>query len=42
MDIIKSTKDVMLNAIKNFAKEYDVNETQAQLMIKASDENCTP
>ena len=42
MDIIKSTKDVMLNAIKNFAKEYEVNETQAQLMIKASDDNCTP
>jgi hypothetical protein len=42
MDIIKSTKDVMLNAIKNFAKEYEVTETQLQLMIKASDENCTP
>lgn len=42
MDIQKSTKDVMLNAIKNFAKEYGVSQTETQLMIKASDENCTP
>lgn len=32
----------MLNAIKNFSKEYGVAETQTQLMIKASDEQCTP
>jgi hypothetical protein len=42
MDIQKSTQDVMLNAIKNFAKEYEVKETETQLMIKASDDDCTP
>lgn len=42
MDIQKSTKEVMLNAISNFAKKYEVNQTETQLMIKASDENCTP
>lgn len=42
MDIQKSTKDVMLNAIKNFSKNYNVKETETQLMIKASDEDCTP
>jgi hypothetical protein len=42
MDIQKTTSDIMLNAIKNFAKEYGVAETQTQLMIKASDEECTP
>jgi hypothetical protein len=42
MDIQKTTSDIMLNAIKNFSKEYGVSETQTQLMIKASDEECTP
>ena len=42
MDIQKTTSDIMLNAIKNFSKEYGVAETQTQLMIKASDEECTP
>lgn len=32
----------MLNAIKNFAKEFEVAETNTQLMINASDENCSP
>jgi len=42
MDIQKTTSDIMLNAIKNFSKEYGVEETKTQLMIKASDEECTP
>jgi hypothetical protein len=42
MDIQKTTSNIMLTAIKNFAKEFDVAETQTQLMINASDENCTP
>lgn len=32
----------MLKAIKNFSKEYGVEETKTQLMIKASDEQCSP
>ena len=42
MDIQKTTSNIMLNAIKNFSKEFEVEETKTQLMIKASDENCTP
>ena len=42
MDIQKTTSNIMLNAIKNFAKEFEVSETKTQLMINASDENCTP
>lgn len=42
MDIQKTTSEIMLKAIKNFSKEYGVAETQTQLMIKASDEQCTP
>jgi len=42
MDIQKTTSNIMLTAIKNFAKEFDVAETKTQLMINASDENCTP
>lgn len=42
MDIQKTTSNIMLTAIKNFAKEFDVEETKTQLMINASDENCTP
>lgn len=42
MDIQKSTQEIMLNAISNFSKEFDVDTTKTQLMIKASDENCTP
>lgn len=42
MDIQKSTQDIMLNAITNFSNEFGVSETETQLMIKASDENCTP
>jgi hypothetical protein len=42
MDIQKTTSNIMLNAIKNFAKEFEVAETSTQLMINASDENCTP
>jgi hypothetical protein len=32
----------MLSAINNFSKEFEVETTKTQLMIKASDENCTP
>lgn len=32
----------MLTAIKNFAKEFGVAETETQLMINASDEDCAP
>lgn len=42
MDIQKTTSNIMLTAIKNFAKEFEVAETNTQLMINASDENCTP
>jgi len=42
MDIQKTTSNIMLTAIKNFAKEFEVAETETQLMINASDENCTP
>ena len=42
MDLEKQTKDVLLKAIKNYAKEYSVEEKEAQLMIKAEDINCTP
>ena len=42
MDLQKSTKDIMLSAINNFSKEFEVETTKTQLMIKASDENCTP
>ena len=42
MDIQKTTSNIMLTAIKNFAKEFEVAETKTQLMINASDENCTP
>lgn len=42
MDIQKTTSNIMLTAIKNFAKEFNVAETSTQLMINASDENCTP
>jgi len=42
MDIEKQTKEVMLNAISNFAKEYEVNDLQTQLMIKARDDEGTP
>jgi len=42
MDLEKQTKDVLLNAIKNYANEYSVELKDAQLMIKADDDNCTP
>tara|TARA_R110000803_G_scaffold110211_1_gene178595 strand:- start:550 stop:972 length:423 start_codon:yes stop_codon:yes gene_type:complete len=42
MDIKKSTINVMLDAIKRYAKEYETNETNAQIMIKAIDSNCSP
>lgn len=42
MDIVKTTSNIMLNAIKNFSKEYEVAETETQLMINASDEDCSP
>jgi hypothetical protein len=42
MDIQKTTSEIMLKAIKNFSKEYGVEETKTQLMIKASDEQCSP
>jgi hypothetical protein len=42
MDIQKTTSEIMLKAIKNFSKEYGVEETKTQLMIKASDEECSP
>jgi hypothetical protein len=42
MDIQKTTSDIMLKAIKNFAKEFEVAETKTQLMIQSSDEQCTP
>jgi hypothetical protein len=42
MDIEKQTKDVMLKAISNFSKKYEVTDLETQLMIRASDDNCTP
>ena len=33
MDIQKTTAKIMLNAIENFSKEYQVAETEIQLMI---------
>lgn len=42
MDIEKQTKDVMLNAISNFSKEYEVSDLETQLMIRATDSDCTP
>jgi len=42
MDIVKTTSEIMLKAIKNFAKEFEVAETKTQLMIQSSDEQCTP
>ena len=42
MDIQKTTSNIMLTAIKNFAKEFEVAETETQQKINASDENCTP
>lgn len=42
MDLQKSTKGIMLSAINNFSKEFEVETTKTQLMIKASDDNCTP
>jgi len=42
MDIEKQTKDVMLNAISNFSKEYEVSDLDTQLMIRATDSDCTP
>jgi hypothetical protein len=42
MDIQKSTQDIMLNAISNFSKEFGVSEVETQLMIKPTDDNCTP
>ena len=42
MDIQKSTKEIMLNAITNFSKEFGVSTTETQLMIKAGDSNCSP
>jgi len=42
MDIEKQTKKVMLNAISNFSKEFEVTELETQLMIRATDNDCTP
>ena len=42
MDIVKTTSEIMLKAIKNFAKEFEVAETNTQLMIQSSDEQCSP
>lgn len=42
MDIEKQTKDVMLKAISNFSKHYEVSELDTQLMIRATDNDCTP
>ena len=42
MDIEKQTKSIMLTAISNFAKEYEVSDLDLQLMIKASDDEGTP
>jgi hypothetical protein len=42
MDITKTTSEIMLKAIKNFAKEFEVAETNTQLMIQSSDEQCSP
>ena len=42
MDIENQTKKTMLNAIGNYAKEYDVSELELQLMIKSSDNEGTP
>jgi hypothetical protein len=42
MDIQKQTKEIMLSAISNFAKEYEVNELETQLMIRSRDNEGTP
>ena len=42
MDIQKITKQIMLKGISNFSKEFEVESTQIQLMILASNENCSP
>ena len=42
MDVQKITQEIMINAINRYAKEHNVNSTNVQLMIKASDEECTP
>jgi len=38
MDIPKQTKEVMSNAICNFAKELDKKELEVQLLIKCDDD----
>ena len=42
MDLEKQTKEVMLKAISNFSKEFNVTDLETQLMIRASDSDCTP
>ena len=42
MDVQRITEEIMINAINRYAKEHNVNSTNVQLMIKASDEDCTP
>jgi len=42
MDVQKITEEIMINAINRYAKEHNVDSVKTQLMIKASDEDCTP
>jgi hypothetical protein len=42
MDVQRITEEIMINAINRYAKEHDINSVNVQLMIKASDEDCTP
>ena len=42
MDVQKITEEIMVNAINRFAKDNGVNSVNVQLMIKASDEDCSP
>lgn len=42
MDVQRITEEIMINAINRFAKEKKLNSIDVQLMIKATDEECTP
>jgi hypothetical protein len=42
MDVQRITQEIMINAINNFSKKYNVESTNTQLMIKAKDIDCTP
>ena len=42
MDVQRITEEIMINAINRYSKEYNVESVKTQLMIKASDGDCTP